>query len=50
MEDYRQYDNSFLVHMNLLIIALRYWRAIRKDEELEEDEESHFLSYREKEL
>jgi hypothetical protein len=32
MEDYRQYDNAFLLHMNLLIIALKYWRNLRKAE------------------
>jgi hypothetical protein len=50
MEDYRQYDNNFVVHMNLLIIALKYWRSIRKAEELDYEELGHFLSFREKEF
>jgi hypothetical protein len=48
MEDYKQYDNSFLVHMNLLIVALKYWRFFRKNEQLEQDDDKHFLIYREK--
>lgn len=50
MEDYKQYDNAFLIHMNLLTVALKYWRGIRKIQQLEEDEEPHFLMFREKEF
>lgn len=49
MEDYKQYDGGFLMHMNLLIIALKYWRFLRKEEEIEENqEEFHFLNFKEK--
>lgn len=50
MEDYRQYDPAFLVHMNLLVVALKYWRELRKGEELEQDDQQHFLAFREKEF
>jgi hypothetical protein len=50
MEDYRQYDTAFLVHMNLLIVALKYWRGLRKAESLDLDDHQHFLAFREKEF
>lgn len=50
MEDYRLYDTTFLLHMNLLVVALKYWRALRKAEELEQDDQQHFLTFRENEF
>lgn len=51
MENYRQYDEAFLLHMNLLVLALRYWRGLRKAEQLDLDpEERHFLAFREREF
>jgi hypothetical protein len=38
------------VHINLLIVALRYWRDLRKREELEVEEGYHFLGYNHKEF
>lgn len=37
MENYRFYEENFTIHINLAIVALKYWREQRKKEELEED-------------
>lgn len=56
LENYRFHDAEFTLHINLLVVALRYWRRIRKEEELEVDrdgekgEKHHFLDFNQKEF
>lgn len=50
MENYRSSDGEFRIHINLTISALKYWRNLRKKEELEEDDHFHFLGFEQKEF
>ena len=39
-----------MVHANILILALKYWRSLRKAEEELLDEEYHFLQFKPQEF
>ena len=47
MEDYRVYDHSFLIHINLTVIALKYWRRLRHQYQLDvtPKHQYHYLTF-----